>query len=154
MVPEQVLRQSLPHRPRGGFASSHPRPVEAAFEGYQERQDDAGWSFEVCLLLPALPSTISRDDLLWSTTFFSPYSFLPSNRSDLIFPIPHLISFLSQGTTLRAGTLILTGTPAGIGFFFNPPDILLDGDEFRVEVDGGIGSLINRVEYEKEESKA
>jgi 2-keto-4-pentenoate hydratase/2-oxohepta-3-ene-1,7-dioic acid hydratase in catechol pathway len=73
-------------------------------------------------------------------------------HSDLIFPIPHLISFLSQGTTLRAGTLILTGTPAGIGFFFNPPDILLDGDEFRVEVDGGIGSLI--VEYEKVESKA
>ncbi|GAA5907664.1 hypothetical protein JCM6882_008943 [Rhodosporidiobolus microsporus] len=73
--------------------------------------------------------------------------------SDLIFPIPHLISFLSQGSTLRAGTVIVTGTPSGIGFFFDPPEILRDGDEFKVQVDGGIGSLINKVEYEKEPSK-
>ncbi|GAA5839037.1 hypothetical protein JCM11251_007858 [Rhodosporidiobolus azoricus] len=72
--------------------------------------------------------------------------------SDLIFPIPHLISFLSQGCTLRAGTVIVTGTPSGIGFFFDPPEILRDGDEFNVQVDGGIGSLINKVEYEKEPS--
>ncbi|GAA6041913.1 hypothetical protein JCM8097_000218 [Rhodosporidiobolus ruineniae] len=68
--------------------------------------------------------------------------------SDLIFPIPRIISFLSQGTTLRAGTVILTGTPAGIGFFFNPPEILRDGDEFKVTLSGGIGTLVNRVEYE------
>ncbi|GAA6011461.1 hypothetical protein JCM10207_002627 [Rhodosporidiobolus poonsookiae] len=76
-----------------------------------------------------------------------------SGLSDLIFPIPHLISFLSQGTTLRAGTLIVTGTPSGIGFFFDPPEILRDGDEFCVEVGGGVGTLVNRVEYEAEPSR-
>ncbi|GAA5973609.1 hypothetical protein JCM11641_007148 [Rhodosporidiobolus odoratus] len=77
-----------------------------------------------------------------------------SSLNDLIFTIPRIISFLSQGTTLRAGTVILTGTPSGIGFFFDPPEILQDGDEFRVEVDGGIGSLINQVQYESKPSTA
>ncbi|GAA5880923.1 hypothetical protein JCM5296_003091 [Sporobolomyces johnsonii] len=72
-----------------------------------------------------------------------------SPLTDLIFSIPKIISFLSQGTTLKAGTLILTGTPAGVGTFFDPPAFLRDGDVFRVELSGGIGSLVNVVEYEK-----
>lgn len=68
---------------------------------------------------------------------------------DLIFSIPKIVSFLSQGTTLKAGTLILTGTPHGIGAYSNPPEYFKDGDVFRVEISGGIGSLINKIEYEK-----
>jgi len=72
-----------------------------------------------------------------------------SGLDDLIFGVPKLISFLSQGTTLPAGTLIQTGTPHGIGFFYNPPEILLDGDDFRVEISGGIGTLVNKIVYEQ-----
>ncbi|KAM0786098.1 hypothetical protein ACM66B_006909 [Microbotryomycetes sp. NB124-2] len=68
---------------------------------------------------------------------------------DLIFSIPKLVSFLSQGTTLKPGTLILTGTPHGIGLFYEPKETLKDGDLFTVEISGGIGSLINEVEFEK-----
>ncbi|KAK4705488.1 hypothetical protein P7C70_g711, partial [Phenoliferia sp. Uapishka_3] len=72
-----------------------------------------------------------------------------SGLDDLIFGIPKLVSFLSQGTTLRAGTLILTGTPHGIGIFYKPPEILRDGDDFHVEILPHIGTLVNKVEYEK-----
>ena len=70
-------------------------------------------------------------------------------RSDLIFSVPKIISFLSQGTTLKPGTTILTGTPHGIGFFYKPPEILRDGDEFKVEISGNIGTLVNEIVYEK-----
>ncbi|KZO93662.1 putative mitochondrion protein [Calocera viscosa TUFC12733] len=68
---------------------------------------------------------------------------------DLIFSVPKIISFLSQGTTLLPGTLILTGTPSGIGWAMDPKGVLKDGDEFAVEVLPHIGTLINKVVFEK-----
>ncbi|GAM40328.1 hypothetical protein TCE0_038f12598 [Talaromyces pinophilus] len=44
-----------------------------------------------------------------------------SSTSELIFKVPEIISYVSRGTTLPKGTLILTGTPAGIGHSHNPP---------------------------------
>jgi 2-keto-4-pentenoate hydratase/2-oxohepta-3-ene-1,7-dioic acid hydratase in catechol pathway len=52
-----------------------------------------------------------------------------------------VVSFCSQGTTLPAGTVIITGTPAGVGFARNPKTYLHDGDEFVVEILPHIGSL-------------
>ncbi|GAA5848564.1 hypothetical protein JCM3766R1_005296 [Sporobolomyces carnicolor] len=72
-----------------------------------------------------------------------------SPLTDLIFSIPKIVSFLSQGTTLKAGTLIITGTPHGIGAYSNPPEFFKDGDVFKVEISGGIGTLVNKIEYEK-----
>jgi 2-keto-4-pentenoate hydratase/2-oxohepta-3-ene-1,7-dioic acid hydratase in catechol pathway len=69
--------------------------------------------------------------------------------SDLIFTVPKIVSFLSQGTTLKPGTIILTGTPAGVGWSSEPKNLLHDGDEFRVEVSHGVGTLINKVVEEK-----
>lgn len=69
--------------------------------------------------------------------------------SDLVFSIPKLISFLSQSTTLPAGTVILTGTPAGVGFKKNPPETLRDGDVFAVEILPHIGTLYSKFENEK-----
>lgn len=69
------------------------------------------------------------------------------HTKDMIFSIAKQISYLSQGTTLEAGTIFLTGTPAGIGYFRNPRLVLKDGDEFSVEIEG-IGSLVNKVRYE------
>lgn len=67
-----------------------------------------------------------------------------STTADMIFDVATLISFLSQDTTLLAGTVILTGTPQGIGWARQPKRLLQPGDEVRVEIDG-IGSLINPV---------
>lgn len=70
-----------------------------------------------------------------------------SKLDQLIFDIPTLIAFLSSGTTLEAGTVILTGTPSGVGHKRTPPRYLQAGDRFRVEV-AEIGSLENSVEIE------
>lgn len=64
----------------------------------------------------------------------------------MIFSIRQQIAYLSQGTTLEAGTIILTGTPAGIGALRQPKIVLGDGDEIAVWVEG-VGTLVNRVSY-------
>jgi len=69
--------------------------------------------------------------------------------SDMIFNVQKLVSFLSQGTTLPAGTVIITGTPSGIGMMRNPKEYLHEGDEFVVEILPHIGSLYNVFENEK-----
>lgn len=69
-------------------------------------------------------------------------------RTDLlIFNIPFLISYLSKGMTLLPGTVLLTGTPAGVGFARKPPVWLKPGDVFEVEVEG-IGVLSNPITEE------
>lgn len=70
-------------------------------------------------------------------------------NSDLIFDIPKIVSFCSQGTTLPAGTIIITGTPAGVGVGKNPKEYLRDGDEFAVEIQPHIGTLYTKFEAEK-----
>jgi 2-keto-4-pentenoate hydratase/2-oxohepta-3-ene-1,7-dioic acid hydratase in catechol pathway len=65
----------------------------------------------------------------------------------MIFNIAKQISYLSQGTTLEAGTIFLTGTPAGIGHFRKPRVVLEDVGDTRVFIEK-IGTLINRVRYE------
>ena len=67
-----------------------------------------------------------------------------SNTDMLIFDIPHIISELSQGIVLKAGTIIATGTPAGVGFGFSPPKYLKPGDVVECEIEG-IGMLRNEV---------
>ena len=69
--------------------------------------------------------------------------------SDLIFSIPKLISFLSQATTLPAGTVIITGTPAGVGFIKKPKVSIKEGDEFHLEITPHIGTLVSVFENDK-----
>lgn len=73
------------------------------------------------------------------------------NTSDFIFNVRQTIAFLSQGTTLEAGSMIMTGTPSGVGFARKPPVYLKDGDEVRCWIGGGMGTLVNRVIEEKQE---
>lgn len=70
-----------------------------------------------------------------------------SRTSCLIFKVPYLISYLSRCMTLRPGTVILTGTPEGVGVVQKPPVLLKPGDVFEVEVEG-IGVLRNPVAAE------
>ncbi len=65
--------------------------------------------------------------------------------SNMIFPVAKLIAFLSTGMTLMPGDLILTGTPAGVGFARDPKVFLKAGDEVTIEIEG-LGSLTNPVE--------
>ena len=58
------------------------------------------------------------------------------NTSDLIFNIPHLISYLSQFMSLLPGDIISTGTPAGVGLGFNPPRFLKPGDVVELGIEG------------------
>ena len=67
---------------------------------------------------------------------------------DMIFDVPQLIEFLSGCTTLLPGTVILTGTPHGIGAARKPPVFLKPGDTVTIEIDK-IGSLSNPVVEEK-----
>ncbi|KAK4462808.1 hypothetical protein QBC42DRAFT_76215 [Cladorrhinum samala] len=72
-----------------------------------------------------------------------------SPLTDLIFSVEQIVSFVSQGTTLPKGTVIITGTPAGVGFAHKPQELLHDGDEFIVEIQPHIGSLVNKLQNEK-----
>ena len=67
-----------------------------------------------------------------------------SNTDDMIFPVPRLIEFLSAGTRLLPGTVILTGTPQGVGGARQPPVYLKSGDEVTITIDK-IGDLFNPV---------
>lgn len=70
-----------------------------------------------------------------------------SNTGDMIFDIPTLLSHLSRSLTLLPGTVIMTGTPAGVGFTRRPPVFLRAGDKVTVYIDR-IGSLTNPVVLE------
>ncbi len=67
------------------------------------------------------------------------------NTNDMIFDVPTLIEFLSADTTLLPGTVIITGTPQGVGMARTPPLWMKAGDSVTVEIEG-IGSLTNPVQ--------
>ncbi|KIM92924.1 hypothetical protein OIDMADRAFT_184944 [Oidiodendron maius Zn] len=71
-----------------------------------------------------------------------------SNTSKLIFSIPQLIQFLSQGTTLQAGSILLTGTPSGVGSRMKPPQFLEPGDTVEITI-GQVGTLVHGISYQK-----
>ncbi len=64
--------------------------------------------------------------------------------SDMVFGVADLVAFISASITLEPGDLVITGTPAGVGVFRDPPVFLEPGDVVRVEV-VGIGSLTNPI---------
>ncbi|MFZ1937245.1 MAG: fumarylacetoacetate hydrolase family protein [Thermoguttaceae bacterium] len=66
------------------------------------------------------------------------------NTDDMIFDVPRLIEFLSGSTTLLPGTVILTGTPHGVGFARKPPRFIKPGEVVTVTIEK-IGSLTNPV---------
>ncbi|HXC34685.1 MAG TPA: fumarylacetoacetate hydrolase family protein, partial [Candidatus Acidoferrales bacterium] len=66
------------------------------------------------------------------------------NTNDMIFDVPTLIEFLSGSTTLLPGTVILTGTPHGVGMARTPPRWLKPGDSVTIDIEK-IGSLTNPV---------
>ncbi|KAK4942971.1 hypothetical protein LTR10_017355 [Elasticomyces elasticus] len=67
---------------------------------------------------------------------------------DLIFGIKEIIRFVSQGKTVRKGTVIMTGTPSGVAAFMKPAQFLKDGDVVEIEIEN-IGKISNKMAFEK-----
>ena len=67
-----------------------------------------------------------------------------SSTAELVFDVPTILSFISQTATLLPGDVVLTGTPAGVGVFRDPPIFLHAGDVVEVEIDK-LGTLRNVV---------
>jgi 2-keto-4-pentenoate hydratase/2-oxohepta-3-ene-1,7-dioic acid hydratase in catechol pathway len=102
-----------------------------------------------CPLGPALVTTedIPDPNQLTIKTHLNRETVQAWNTNDMIFPVAELIEFLSGSTTLPAGTIILTGTPHGVGLAQKPPRWLRAGDEVTIEIER-IGTLTNPVAYE------
>jgi 2-keto-4-pentenoate hydratase/2-oxohepta-3-ene-1,7-dioic acid hydratase in catechol pathway len=76
-----------------------------------------------------------------------------SRTSNMIFNIQEIVSNLSRSMTLLPGTVILTGTPEGVGFTKQPPLFLKTGDIMSIEIEK-IGTLTNRVVREASNSNS
>lgn len=110
-----------------------------------------GKSFDTfCPLGPELvtPDEIPNPQALQLTCSLNGKIMQNANTSDMIFSVAQLIEYLSSGTTLLPGTVILTGTPAGVGFARTPPVYLKPGDVVEMQIDR-IGKLSNPVSGEK-----
>lgn len=98
---------------------------------------------------PMGPCLVTKDEFAWPPaqgirTWVNGELRQEAVTDQLIFGIAHVIHELSQGMTLRAGTVIATGTPAGVGMGFDPPKFLKKGDVVRCQIEG-IGTLENTV---------
>lgn len=99
-----------------------------------------------CPLGPCLATAdeISDPNSLSIRTVLNGETMQDWNTNDMIFDVPTLIEFLSSSTRLAPGTVILTGTPHGVGAARTPPVFLKHGDSVTIEIEG-IGSLTNPV---------
>jgi 2-keto-4-pentenoate hydratase/2-oxohepta-3-ene-1,7-dioic acid hydratase in catechol pathway len=102
-----------------------------------------------CPLGPVLvtPDEIPNPNALRIATRVNGETMQDWNTNDMIFDVPTIIEFLSSSTTLPPGTVILTGTPHGVGMARTPPRWLAEGDVAEVEIEK-IGVLRNPVAAE------
>jgi 2-keto-4-pentenoate hydratase/2-oxohepta-3-ene-1,7-dioic acid hydratase in catechol pathway len=116
----------------------------------QKKQWARGKSFDT--FCPLGPCLVTKDEIvdpnrLRIRSILNGQVLQDANTSDMIFNIPALISDLSRSLTLLPGTVILTGTPDGVGFTRQPPVFLREGDVIVIDIEG-IGSLTNPVHKE------
>lgn len=99
-----------------------------------------------CPLGPALVTAdeITDPNSLGIRTILNGETMQDWNTDDMIFDVPTLIEFLSGSTVLAPGTVILTGTPHGVGAARKPPVFLKNGDTVTIEIER-IGKLANPV---------
>lgn len=96
-----------------------------------------------CPVGPAIVTDLNPDNLAISCRLDGTV-LQSSTTADLIFPVRRIVAHLSRAFTLLPGTLILTGTPGGVGFMRTPPVFLQPGQLVEVEIEG-IGVLANPV---------
>jgi 2-keto-4-pentenoate hydratase/2-oxohepta-3-ene-1,7-dioic acid hydratase in catechol pathway len=93
------------------------------------------------------PDEIPNPNTLAIKTVLNGAVMQEANTNDMIFDVPTVIEFLSGSTTLLPGTVILTGTPSGVGMARKPPVWLKPGDAVTIEIEK-IGALTNPVQDE------
>jgi 2-keto-4-pentenoate hydratase/2-oxohepta-3-ene-1,7-dioic acid hydratase in catechol pathway len=71
-----------------------------------------------------------------------------ANTTQMYFGVAAIVSYCSQSFRLEPGDVITTGTPGGVGIFRDPPELLGDGDEVTVEIEG-IGRLVNVCRFDR-----
>jgi len=116
----------------------------------QKEQWARGKSFDTfCPLGPCIVTKdeITAPDNLLIRSILNGEVMQDSNTSDMFYGIANIVSDISQSMTLRPGTVIMTGTPAGVGFTREPPIFLKEGDSITVMIEG-IGELTNTVRNE------
>jgi len=107
-----------------------------------------GKSFDTfCPLGPALALAVLDPQALTLRTRLGGEVMQESSTADMIFSVAEIVAFMSGSTTLLPGTVILTGTPLGVGMARTPPCWLRPGDTVSVEIDG-VGILTNPVHEE------
>jgi 2-keto-4-pentenoate hydratase/2-oxohepta-3-ene-1,7-dioic acid hydratase in catechol pathway len=107
------------------------------------------WSKSFDTFCPLGPEVVSLDEVdlaagLPLETRVNGEVMQSSNTSELVFDVPALIAWISQGLTLEPGDVILTGTPSGVGAARTPPQWLNNGDIVEISI-GGLGTLRNPV---------
>ena len=80
-------------------------------------------------------------------TFLNGEVMQSASLSQLIFDLPFLISYVSKALPWRAGDVLVTGTPGGVGFKRNPPIYLKEGDKVDISI-SKIGTLSNTLQNE------
>lgn len=93
------------------------------------------------------PAVVGAADTLLLQTLVNGEVRQSTNTDDLLFNVRTIISFLSQGTTLEKGTVIMTGTPSGVAMGMKEPKWLKEGDVVEVKIEQ-LGSCINTIVYE------
>ena len=106
-----------------------------------------GKSFDT--FAPLGPRLVTRDEILNPQalrirTILNGETLQDCSTGDMIFEVATLIEFLSGSTTLLPGTVILTGTPHGVGMALKPPRFLKAGDKVTIDIES-IGALTNPV---------
>jgi 2-keto-4-pentenoate hydratase/2-oxohepta-3-ene-1,7-dioic acid hydratase in catechol pathway len=110
-----------------------------------------GKSFDT--FCPMGPVLVTRDEIpdpnkLRIRTLLNGQAMQDWNTDDMVFDVATLIEFLSGSKTLLPGTVILTGTPHGVGYARKPPVFLKAGDIVTIDIEG-IGALVNPVTEER-----
>ena len=108
-----------------------------------------GWGKGFDTLCPIGPVLVTKEAIpdpqaLTIKSILNGQEMQSSHTSDMIFTCARVVSWLSQDTTLLPGTVILTGTPEGVGYARDPPVFLKPGDQITIEIEN-IGSLTNPV---------
>ncbi|OHW90141.1 5-carboxymethyl-2-hydroxymuconate isomerase [Colletotrichum incanum] len=93
------------------------------------------------------PAVVGNASDLTLQTFVNGEERQHESTGDLLFGVEEIVSFISQGTTLEAGTVVLTGTPSGVAMGMKPPKYLVDGDVVEVRI-SKLGGVKNRMVFE------
>ncbi|KAI4850148.1 hypothetical protein E4T44_02917 [Aureobasidium sp. EXF-8845] len=117
---------------------------------FQARGSQWGFSKGFDTFCPLGPVVVSRQSLpdpkvLELKTILNGKVMQDGKARNMIFSIEDILVYLSSGHTLKEGTVVLTGTPSGIGASYDPPIYLHKGADLKVSISHGLGTLVNSI---------